>query len=147
MFQRTLVAVMDSKNLRTARRTAAAPMKRPPVSTKYVKARLEGSPTGKASWLELSYLRGGSRGAAGEDEHGGEAKQCTKALVQARTICGGQQRQENGMGKCIICTAQPAMRQWPCRSAAAVCLHQASVEQVAQAAAAWLSINSAGPTM
>ena len=30
----TLVAVMDSRNLSTARRTAAAPMKRPPVSTK-----------------------------------------------------------------------------------------------------------------
>lgn len=34
--------------------TAAAPMKRPPVSTKYVNARLEGSPTGKGEWLEVS---------------------------------------------------------------------------------------------
>lgn len=47
---------IDIRNLRTARRIADAYTKRPPVSTKYVKAFLLGSPGLNWSWLLLSYL-------------------------------------------------------------------------------------------
>ena len=52
-----VLTVIETMSFRTATRRADAYMNRPPVSTKYVNARLLGSPAGNLSCTCSSYLR------------------------------------------------------------------------------------------